>query len=240
VPNRHVTTFQIHGESWTRPTPHRLHPSSECTSFGLQCTHRTRTIFDLHLAVRRQIYCEAGLRTDSVINLGPWPRPIWPCVGLSERFLSPTTNSILNLLLICRKTYVEAHELLYSTNSSMIDYGECGSLQPLRDLSPRSISLLTHLSVHLNLSPCTEKVCLPDHSCHKYGSPLRSSASKSQQIWWEWQSAAWHLAAHIKPARLEIHFACDVEDISTAISIISPLVNVPTLASCRARLNKRS
>ena len=203
-----------------------------CDYLGLPCTHN-RSFLCLPPAARHHIYCIAGLSTGTVIKFDSrlskkhqWPHP-------------EDLRQCLNLLLTCRTIHIEVLEVLYSTNAFSINYRHAKNLHALRNLNPKSISLLTHLRVYLNVSSDCRKACCSKQSCHKHDVPLSSSSSRYREILRQWQSAARHLTAYMTPSRLELHFTCDVEDLKAGMGIIDPLLNSPILAACNIRLSQQ-
>ena len=216
----------------------KKHQRRICEYLGLTCTH-FRTIFCLPRCIRFRIYYEAGLIKESDINLDGQPdadSSTWPS--------AVDCASSYSLLLSCRAIYTEVFSAIYSTNRFFLRYQDSGSLQPLRKLTPQSLSVLTHLTVHLNVSSCERgKPCCkaqpenPDGPDY-HDEPLRLSPSSCHPILSEWQSTVECIKAHLKPGRLHLHLVCDVVDIETARQAVHPLLNIPTLASCAIRLSQ--
>ena len=216
----------------------KKHQRRLCEYLGLTCTH-FRTIFCLPRAIRFRIYYEAGLINESDINLNGQPEAdssTWPS--------AVECASSYNLLLSCRAIYTEVSSAVYSTNRFFLRYQDSGSLQPLRNLTPHSLSVLTHLTVHLNVSSCERgKPCCkaqpenPDGPDH-HEELLRLSPSSRHPILTEWQSTIECIKAHLKPGRLHLYLVCDVVDIETARQAALPLLSIPTLASCSIRLSR--
>lgn len=207
-----------------------------CEYLGLSCTHH-RSLLCLSPAVRHRIYCAAGLITDSDIDLDRRANAdSWP----------PSADFELsyNLLLSCRTVYAEASSILYSTNRFFIRYRYSRSLRALRNLTAGSLSYLTHLTVHLNVTSCEigEPCCMvypgESRSCREHDKPLRTSSRQHRAILSEWQSTATHARAHIAPSSLRLHFLCDVEDLEAAVRAVEPLLSIPTLLDCNIRLSR--
>ena len=214
----------------------KMHQRRICQYLGLTCTH-SRTIFSLPQPVRLRIYYEAGLVNEGDINLNGRPdADTWPSAADCAFSYS--------LLLSCRAIYTEASSAVYSTNRFFIRYRDSRSLQPLRNLTPHSLSLLTHLTVHLNVSscekgnPCCKAYPVRSKSCNYHDKPLRLSSSSRHPILSEWRSTVECIKAHLKPGRLHLHLVCDVVDIETARQAAFPLLSIPTLASCAIRLSR--
>lgn len=216
----------------------KKHQRRICEYLGLTCTH-FRTIFCLPRGIRLRIYYEAGLINESDINLNGQPEDdssTWPS--------AVDCASSYSLLLSCRAIYTEVSSAVYSTNRFFLQYQDSGNLQPLRKLTPQSLSVLTHLTVHLNVSSCERgKPCCkaqpenPDGPEY-HDEPLRLSPSSCHPILSEWQSTIECIKAHLKPGRLHLHLVCDVVDIETARQAALPLLSIPTLASCSIRLSR--
>ena len=213
----------------------KKHQRRICQYLGLTCTHRT--IFCLPRAIRFRIYYEAGLVHEGDINLNGRPdADTWP--SAADRAFE---NS---LFLSCPAIYTEASSAVYSTNRFFIRYRDTRSLQLLRNLTPHSLSLLTHLTVHLNVSscekgnPCCKAYPVRPKCCDSHDKPLRLSPSSRHPILSEWRSTVECIKAHLKPSRLHLHLLCDVVDIETARQAAFPLLSIPTLASCAIRLSR--
>ena len=215
------------------------HQRMICEYLGLTCTH-LRTIFCLPRALRFRIYYEAGLIKGSDNDLNGQPEDdssIWSIDTVYWSFSH-------SLLLSCRAIYTEVSSAVYSTNRFFLRYQDFGSLQPLRNLTPQSLSVLTHLTVHLNVSSCERgKPCCkvqpenPDGPDH-HDKPLRLSPSSCHPILSEWQHTVECIKPHLKPGRLHLQVVCDVVDIETARQTALPLLSIPTLASCSIRLSQ--
>lgn len=180
---------------------------------------------------------KAGLIIESDINLNGQPDAhTWPS--------AVDCASSYSLLLSCCAIYTEASSAVYSTNRFFIRYRDSRSLQPLRNLTPQSLALLTHLTVHLNVTscekgdPCWKALPGRQHRSDRYDKPLRLSPSSSHPILSEWRSTIECIRAHLKPSRLKLHFVCDVVDIETARQVALPLLSIPMLASCDIRLSR--
>lgn len=214
----------------------KKHQRRTCECLGLTCT-RPRTIFCLPQAIRLRIYYEAGLITESDINLNGQPAGhTWPS--------AVECASTFSLLLSCHTIYAEASSVIYSTNRFFIRYRDSRSLQPLRNLTPHSLSLLTHLTVHLNVSscekgdPCCKAVPARPKTCDNHDKPLRLSPSSRHRVLSEWRSAVESIKAYLKPGRLHLHLVCDVVDIAMARQAALPVLRIPPLASCAIRLSR--
>lgn len=207
-----------------------------CEYLGLKCTH-LRSFLCLPPAIRLQIYAQAGLVEDIDIdlNLQPgtdsWP---WP---ITDDF-----HFTFNLLLTCRTIYNEASSVVYSTNRFFIRYRDSQSLQALRNLTPSSLSSLSYLTVHLNITscaitePCSNVQPASPRAHHRYDKPLRSSSHRSRKTLCEWQSTARYVIAHVQPFSFQLHLVCDVEDLEAATLAIEPLSSTQTLLNCALRL----
>lgn len=207
-----------------------------CEYLGLRCTH-FQTIFSLPRAIRFRIYDEAGLVTETDINLNGRPdADTWPSAA--------DCGFTSSLLLTCRTVYTEASSAVYSTNQFWIRYRDSHSLQRLRNLTPQSLSLLTHLTVHLNVSSCEigESCCKAypgrPKSCDAHDKPIRLSPSSRNAVLSEWQSTIERIQPYLTSSRLHLYFVCDVVDIETARQAVLPLLGIPTLASCAIRLSR--
>ena len=208
-----------------------------CEYLGLGCTH-FRSYLHLPQAIRHRIYIEAGLVHNEDIDLHNRS-------DASESWLS-YDNFILsyNLLLTCRAIYTEVSSIIYSTNRFFIQYNRSLGLRPLLNLRPQSISLLTHLTVHLNVTSCpVGQPCCKTHPGKqktRHTTPLVISSHRHRAILSDWRRAANYVTSHITSSRLHLDFICDVEGLAAATYAVEPLLNVPILSSCSIRLSQQA
>lgn len=150
-------------------------------------------------------------------------------------------------------TYLEVGALVYSKNKFFLRYEDTQSLKNIINLTPVSLSSLTHLSIHLKDNSCLipdkygagARCCAAPHAnryspdcCErKHEKPLGTS-SKDEAILVEWQSAARYIASCIKPSVLSLHFTCDVESFDIGELVVDPFRRMPILADCSIRLNQ--
>jgi hypothetical protein len=186
----------------------------------------------LPLPIRHQIYIDAGVlrRYNNILYFN-----IDSCDHNSTRLDAFRVSH--SLLLTCHTIYTEISDIIYSRNKFSIRYKDAHSLKALRDLAPHSITRLTQLTVHLNVTSC-----LSGGACWKLDTGLKddkSLESSLETILSEWQITALYIAAHIRPARLSLYFVCDVNDLETATRALEPLSSFPTLADCSIRLARQ-
>lgn len=209
-----------------------------CEYLELSCTH-TRSFLSLPSSIRRRIYCEAGVVSDADIDLNRRPHAdnSWP--------FSDNLQLSYNILLTCRTVYTEVSSIIYSSNRFFIRYRDSGNLQPLRNLRAPSLSFLTELEVHLNVTSCdvNQPCCKAQPAnlrvCRQYDKPLTTSLPQHRAILLEWQSVASYITAHISPSRLRLHLVCDVEDPEAAKRAVEPLFDSPSLADSSIRLGQQ-
>ena len=225
-----------------------------CKDLASECSHLPCPHFPSFLclprSVRHRVYLESGLIQKGMIylNRGPQPPPP-PPPRAGSRLLHdavPGYCSSLkvpyNLLLTCQTIYAEASFILYSANRFFIHYGYSQSLQALRNLTPRSVSSLAHLTVHLNVTSCeiNDPCCKIESETpqcrHQHDKPLGTSTSNDQIVLSEWQSTASYINAHVKSPCLQLHFVCDVKDLEAGTLAVMPFLHFPTLVSCSVRL----
>ena len=209
-----------------------------CEYLGLGCSH-TRSFRDLPSAVRVQIYEEAGVVSDSDINLNRLS---------AEGSWAFTTNfgATYSLLTSCRAIYNELIPSIYSTNRYFIRYGDQRSLQPLRLLTESSLSSLRHLTLHLNVTSCEAGIpCCRAYpgrpkTCDRHDRrPLGNSTLLDQAVIREWRQTAAYIFSKMNLPSLNFHFVCDVSNHKAAQQVLEAFSTVPPLASCAIRLARR-
>jgi len=209
-----------------------------CGYFSPTCTH-LRSFLCLPPVIRHRIYCEAGLVNHGNIDLNRWDSSLdsWPKTA-DFKFSR-------NLLLTCRTIYAEASVTLYSTNSFFIRYRDPGNLRALSNLTPKSLSCLTCLRVHLNVASCDARNACSDgypiqrSNHYRHDKPLGTFSHQEQTTLCKWQGLARRIATHIKPFKLRLYLICDAKDHETAEEVVRPLLSFPTLADCAIRLGRR-
>ena len=220
--------------------PYAMRQRRICEYLGLPCTH-LRSFLCLPSSLRHRIYCEAGLIKDEEVNLNRHRLPdiadSWPS---SDDF-----HISYSLLLTCRTIYAEVSSIIYSTSRFFIRYRDSRNLQPLLNLRVPTLSSLTHLTVHLNVTSCEiDQPCWRVYheiqNCrHKHDKPFKTSSRQHQAILSEWQSAASYITAHIESSRLKLYFLCDVVDLEAARRAVEPFLSSPTLRDCSIRLGQQ-
>ena len=213
-----------------------MRQSRICEHLGLKCTH-LRSFLCLPPAIRLRIYSLAGLVEDIDIDLNQRPgTDSWPWPFTDDFHFT------FNLLLTCRTIYTEASFIVYNTNRFFIRYRDSQSLQALRNLTPNSLSSLSYLTVHLNITscsigePCSNVQPAKARARHRYDKTLQSSSRSSQKTLREWQSTARYVIAHVQPFNFRLHLVCDVEDLEAAELAVEPLSSTQTLLDCALRL----
>lgn len=166
------------------------------------------------------------------------------------------------LLVSCRTIYAEASDILYSSNRLNIRYWDKRSLEPLRNLTPRSLSNLTYLKIILNESSCHERheseaydayMVTVDHRAiaaqgedkdflYGHDVPLKGNQPLAWALLADWSSTVDYLSRGIAAKQLELCVVCDVDakDITTAKRVIEPLFRLPQLKGCHLRLSRTS
>lgn len=157
------------------------------------------------------------------------------------------------LLLSCRRIYDEVSEVLYSTNYFDIKCEGAGSLQQIRNLSDRSLSLLTELKIVLNEESCHHESC--DRCCDEYeyrhpegccaqrwhDQALRPSEYSANNLLGDWRLAAAYIWRRVEPRKLNLSFVCDFDlqdprTFTAARLATAPLMNLSPLRGCHIRL----
>lgn len=122
---------------------------------------------------------KAGLVSDSDINLNLLrnANDTWPS--------SLATLKPYHILLLTRCiVHDEITSIFYSTNRFFIRFRDSQNPQALQKLTPDSLSSLTHLTIHVNISsfevnaPCCNVHPGKSESCHQHDRPLRISSGR--------------------------------------------------------------
>lgn len=173
-------------------------------------------------------------------------------VDLTRRFKywpNAWSQNLHNLLLVCTTIYAELAPLIYSSNQFYVRYDwRRGEIRGLRELTGTAISSLRHLSIVLNVEPYPEPDQLVD--CEYRVPPHRRCCNPLwmpdppvnppdyKRLLLEWESVAEYIAPYILPGRLQLFFICDTEDISTAKSVVNPILRFfPRLDDCSISLS---
>jgi hypothetical protein len=178
--------------------------------------------------LRKRIYLYAGLVSD-------YDHPI--DLNFGDLACDPGDEPFqisYNLLLTCRIFYNDVQPIIYSTNEFYIRYRDMDDLESLQNLSPKTLALLTRLTIYL-------ESCGDGFSHEEKGhAPLDLLLDgSSQEVLLNWQEAASHLISHIKPLTLRLSLLCDSANIERAKKIVEPLRAVSTLANCWIRLGRK-
>lgn len=223
--------------------------------------------------LRRRIYLHTDLLvrydredTHAVLNLnGGTPVPSFCCRLTYKKHGLNGIHGFHGLLLSCRTIYKEASALIYSHNRFIIRYWEKGSLAPLRNLTPYSLSKLTYLKIVLNQASCHHKSPTAWHEdsmdvCHDSrrrddeggtdqafdpvlcNAPLEIGQPRAKILLAEWHSTVAYMSSHISPKSLELSVVCDVQhdDMEAARHAIDPISLFPELRNCHIRLCRTS
>lgn len=205
-------------------------------------------------SVRQRIYLHVGL-----ITTGASGRP---CVLDLHGHNQSLHLSFHGLLVSCRTIYTEASDILYSANRFNIRYWDKKSLEPLRNLRPRSLSNLTYLKIILNEAACHgrhvteawsgwrasldhEEIATHDEDedfLVGHNAPLRKHQPLTSALLTEWASTVAHLSSGITTQQLELCVVCDVDssEVHTARRVTEPLSQLPQLKNCHLRLSRTS
>ena len=217
----------------------------------------TPSILRLPPHLRRRIYLYAGLLSPVDFYGLPY---VFDLHGSNDR----QTLGFHGLLLSCRTIYAEASALLYSANRFVIRYQAERSLEPLRNLTPSSLSRLTLLKIVLNQASChrrdeaesfgqcaDDKVqsgTVVDDTNGREGFanndiPLDGHDQSVEALLLDWHATVACLASHITPSNLELCVVCDVgnadHNIELARRAVAPLGLLPPLKDCHIRLCRR-
>lgn len=205
---------------------------------------RLKTSFlSLPFPVRRRIYLEAGVPHRYYCDLDFE----FHVDSVAASTFSRKSNLPSTLLRVSRTVHEDVQTILYSENTfvSSIDRGLHTSmnLQPLRNLSPRAISLLTHLRLTANFITCDHKGgCRHTHGKEQKPPLVLDCCSRGNiELYREWQYTIRYLAMHFTPARLRLDI--DLEGLRSPEAIrlcLEPFLQVPELVACPIKLPSRS
>lgn len=211
-------------------------------------------ILRLPPSVRQRIYLDVGL-----IPTGPSGRH---CVLDLHGYNRALNLRFHGLLVSCRTIYAEASAILYSANRFNIRYWDKRSLEPLRNLTPRSLSNLTHLKIILNESSCHERHGREAYDGYRatldhqdiaaqleggdedllsgHDVPIKGNQPLAWVLLADWSSTVDYLSRGIAAKQLELCVVCDVDakDTTTAKRVIEPLSRLPQLKDCHLRLSR--
>lgn len=194
---------------------------------------------ELPFAVRRRIYCHAGLVTDGKIDvLCPTESRIrdrgdpWRWITIDATYSFPS-----GLFLTCRAIHSEASSLFFSTNQFIVRAKGQVDLAPLRSLVRSSRGQLKSLFVDLSVLPKPiQHIGRGGHFDSHGDEPLVSLTSS---IVAEWLDTAVAIGTLVEPRLLGLSFVCNVADVETAELIAASIGRFNTLRSCNIRLSTR-
>lgn len=178
--------------------------------------------------------------------------------GLSLYHCRPEIKlGFYGLLVCCRTIYAEVSALLYSSNRFVIRYSEKQSLSPLRDLTPSSLSSLTHLKITLNQTSCHHRdpswaedstgVCDDYRTNDKepsrtelHDAPLDICETRAKPLINKWKSTVEYPSRHISSRNLELCVVCDIrqDDLETAREVLKLMTLFSDLRNCHLRLSR--
>jgi hypothetical protein len=188
--------------------------------------------------IRRRIYCLAGLVHGESIFIA---RPQHATISPSDANLQTT----LNLLLTCKPVHEEIAAIVYSENKFVSIPKNPTDIGVLRKFSPRAVSHLRDLAVHLNTTSCAryphfEPCCrdsLQDTSRLEYhDEPVKQVDADWRAFFSEWDRTMKHFLAYVTPDQLTLSLVCDVEDLTAACLALEPLRKISNLTDCSIRL----
>lgn len=215
---------------------------------------KTPPILRLPSSVRQRIYLHVGLI--------PTDGSATHCVLDLHGHNQSLDLGFHGLLVSCRTIYTEASVILYSANRFNIRYWDKRSLEPLRNMTPRTLSSLTYLKIILNETACHERDECEAYDAYRatlahkdiaaqgegeyflagHNPPLRGHQALAGTLLTEWASTVAHLSLGIAAKQLELCVVCDVDekDINTAKRVVEPLSRLPLLKDCHLRLSGKS
>ena len=188
--------------------------------------------------IRRRIYCLAGIVHGESIFIA---RSQHASISPSDADLQTT----LNLLLTCKLLNEEVAAIIYSENTFVFIPKDPTDIGVIRNFSPRTISLLGDLAVHLNTTSCMR---YPDFEpCCRYslqGTNLLGGHDMSikkldfngHKLFSEWDRKMKYFFNYVTPNQLKLSLVCDVEDLTAAYLILKPLRQIIDLGDCSIRL----
>jgi hypothetical protein len=143
------------------------------------------------------------------------------------------------LLYVSRTIYAEVSSLLYSENSFIISYHAPGGLSTLKSLLPRTLSLLTSLTLRFS----DRGSCVPDSSCDRckcsicYNPQLRMISRNDKRAFSEWNDTISMLKQHISPKLITLILFVDCDDIEIAKVYLAALDSFPKVKHCSIRIS---
>ncbi len=177
----------------------------------------------------------------------------WKCDYRQKRFeiKSPDVNSDSaldcickaspsQLLLVSRTIHDEVSSVLYSENMFKICRKGWRGLSPLFALSPCVLASMTSLSIRLNTCFCKSN-SLPNAINVRLNCPAcrRSCELGGDDVdVQEWRMLFEQLATYIKRSQLRLSIFYDSFDYKSAVDVVEPLYELPTLADCAIRLGR--
>jgi hypothetical protein len=132
-------------------------------------------------------------------------------------------QTTLNLLLTCKPVHEEIAAIVYSENKFVSIPKNPTDIGVLRKFSPRAISHLSDLAVHLNTTSCAryphfEPCCrdsLQDTSRLEYhDESVKQVDADWRAFFSEWDRTMKHFLAYVTPDQLKLSLVCDVEDLT--------------------------
>ncbi|KAI1805562.1 hypothetical protein F4811DRAFT_570091 [Daldinia bambusicola] len=187
-----------------------------------------RSFLDLPDAIRRRIYCEAGLFADTNVYVFR----LWSLLCATHGMMPHNLEFSLNLLLTSRAVHKEVSHIFFSTNRFIVK----DALALLR-LPVSALPSISRLSVQLNFVD-DDRQCRYGHNPDPPEFPSQDEwcLSKDDSVLKDWEDAAKYIAPYIKPRALDFDLLCDVDSPETARLALHPLRHLPILASCKIRL----
>ncbi|PPR00207.1 hypothetical protein CVT26_009074 [Gymnopilus dilepis] len=148
----------------------------------------------------------------------------------------------MQLLAVCRATYEEASDVLYSQNKFKVLLGKTVKLDP------KAIAKMTSLSIRLNMCSCllghlcNEPMNDHCHNCHAMcrrgrDMPLSRNSDMFEDVIGEWTQACKILQSAVRPD-MRLNIICDCADVETAQMIAEPLRSLPKVTECSIRLGQ--
>ncbi|KAI0119636.1 hypothetical protein F4814DRAFT_458824 [Daldinia grandis] len=190
-----------------------------------------KSFLDLPAAIRRRIYCTAGLVTNTNIHVSSEERKkIHLYMELKGYNGIPDLTFSLNLLITCRAIYKEVSHLLSSSNCFCTKDPQC-----LYQLPPSFISSLSSLKfclVAIHSSTCCggHPIIIPD---------ISPTILDYRFLFERWENTIRFISPQIKAQTLNLSLICDVYDEEMACLAVKPLRYLPTLSGCEIRLSHR-
>jgi hypothetical protein len=212
----------------SKPQNQIIRSSRICRYLRLKCSHNLN-FFSLPSKIRQRVYLYAEITGNAT-----W---FCDCNIDKDQYYGGWHNPAKSLMLTCRAVYAEVSPIFYSSNRFIFQNKHFESLQHLRNLTPKTLSSLTHLNVQLHICWRGFKGCVlccyfPEHHPR---AALTIAQAKHRRILDEWGVTARYLFQHVQQSSLRIFLTCEVEELEAALQAVEPFKGT-LFKACSIRL----